>query len=158
MGPDERKRFEEWLRQQRADMEERRAVGDLRRPDPITILDQLETLAQDNAAAIRTVTGALRRFEVFRRGAHRLWIDAGAHVLRVDAMPEAGSVVLTGYRHAPTRIGEGDPVFRAPALDREIQMRDLTSAAARVVPLDRSSWETARSFELGAVMHRLATR
>jgi hypothetical protein len=31
MGPDERKRFEEWVRQQRADMEERRAVGDLRR-------------------------------------------------------------------------------------------------------------------------------
>jgi hypothetical protein len=87
MRPDERKRFEEWLRQQRADMGERRAVGDLRRPDPITILDQLETLAQDNVAAIRTVTGALRRFEVFRRGAHRLWIDAGAHVLRVDATP-----------------------------------------------------------------------
>jgi hypothetical protein len=148
MGPDERKRFEEWLRQQRADMEERRAVGGLRRPDPITILDQLETLAQDNAAAIRTVTGALRRFEVFRRGTHRLWIDAGAHVLRVDAMPEAGSVVLTGYRHAPTRIGEGDPVFRAPALDREIRMRDLTSAGARAVPLDILQRYLEVAFEL----------
>ena len=148
MGPDERKRFEEWLRQQRADMEERRTVGDLRRPDPITILDQLETQARDNAAAIRTVTGALRRFEVFRRGAHRLWIDAGAHVLRVDAMPEAGSVVLTGYRHAPSRIGEGDPVFRAPALDREIQMRDLTSAAVRAVPLDILQRYLEVAFEL----------
>jgi hypothetical protein len=148
MGPDERKRFEEWLRQQRADMEERRAVGDLRRPDPITILNHLETLAQDNAAAIRTVAGALRRFEVFRRGAHRLWIDASAHVLRVDAMPESGSVVLTGYRHAPTRIGAGDPVFRAPELDREIQMRDLTSAAARAVPLDILQRYLEVAFEL----------
>lgn len=117
-------------------MEERRAIGELSRPDPITILDQLEILAQDNAAAIRTLTGALRRFEVFRRGAHRLWIDASAHVLRVDAMPEAGSVILTGYRHDPTRTGEGDPVFRAPELDREIHVRALTSAAARAVPLE----------------------
>jgi hypothetical protein len=57
-------------------------------------------------------------------------------------------VVLTGYRHAPTRIGEGDPVFRAPALDREIQMRDLTSAAARAVPLDILQRYLEVAFEL----------
>lgn len=50
--------------------------------------------------------------------------------------------------HATTRIGEGDPVFRAPALDREIQMRDLTSTAARAVPLDILQRYLEVAFEL----------
>jgi hypothetical protein len=47
-------------------------------------------------------------------------------------MPEAGSVVLTGYRHAPTRIEEGDPVFRAPKrIDLPPSLVDGGSLAAR---------------------------
>lgn len=128
MGAHTSGEFDSFLKQERADAQEK---ANIKRLDPSTpvdrALDFIEAV-QDNVKGreneISTMKGDLRVFRWERRTAERIWLRASNYEIVVELEDDAGNVAVTLKQYPPERGG------RARALvDVGTQLIDVSEMA-----------------------------
>jgi hypothetical protein len=125
--------FEEFLKQERVDAEERQNV---RRLDPSTpvdrakaFIDSVEANIKDRETQIRTMKGGLRVFEWKRRLPDRIWLRASDYEMVVEVADDAGNVAVTLKQHRREEGGRA----RAAMADLGTQLTDASRLAPAAI-------------------------
>jgi hypothetical protein len=121
--------FDEFLKQERTDAEERLNI---RRIDPSTpvdralaFVDSVQTNVKGRDTQIATMKGDLRVFRWERRTAERIWLRASDYEMVVEVADDKGNVAVTLKQYPREEGGRA----RGVLLDRGTQLIDVSRMA-----------------------------
>ena len=127
--------FDKFLRQQRADADEKVNVGraDPRTPNDraVEFIDALQSQVEGRETEISTMKVGLRVFEWNRRQRERIWFRASQHEMAAEADAD-GKVHVVGKRYVQLEGGRAShQLADAPELNSVIDVSNLGHSAIR---------------------------